>query len=63
MQNHYLNTCVRIEIDHIPWLVQYGYVIPAAVNRTSASAWLYNHPWINMSKNKPSTFMTHIDCE
>ena len=33
----------------------------AQVDRISASAWLYNHPW--MSKNKPYTLMTHVACE
>ena len=33
----------------------------------SASAWLYKHPWINITMkkiiNKPITLMTHIVCE
>ena len=41
--------------------LQYRHLIPAQVDRTSASAWMYKHPW-NMSKqkNSPSTSMTHV---
>ena len=30
---------------HVP-ILQYRHLIPAPVNGTSASAWLYYHPWI-----------------
>ena len=33
----------------------------APVDRTSASVWLFKYPL--MSKNKPSTSMTHVACE
>ena len=38
-------------------------LIPAPVDRTSASEWLYKHPWISCQKNKPSTSMSHLACE
>ena len=34
---------------------QYRHLIPAPVDRTFASAWLYKHQWIECPKNKPST--------
>ena len=33
------------------WL-EYRYLIPEPVARTSASAWLYKHPWITSQKKK-----------
>ena len=43
--------------------VQYRYLIPAPVDRTSASAWLYTHQWIICQNNNPNTSMTHVACE
>ena len=43
--------------------IQYRYLIPSPVDRTSASAWLYKNPWIISQRNKPSTSMTHVACE
>ena len=43
--------------------LQYRYLIPAPVNRTSASACLYKHPWLPYQKNKPITSMTHLACK
>ena len=43
--------------------VQYRYLIPAPVDQTSASAWLYKNPWITCQRNKPSTSMTQVACE
>ena len=44
--------------DNEKTIVQYRILIPAPVDRTSSSAWLYKHRWIT-----PSTLMTHIVCE
>ena len=32
------------------FIVQYRHLIPAPVDRTSGSAWLYKHPWITCQK-------------
>ena len=40
--------------------IQNRHLIPATVDRTSASAWLYKTPWIACPKNKLSTSMTHV---
>ena len=37
--------------------VQYRHLIPAPVDRTSASAWLYKHPCMTCQNNKPSISM------
>ena len=42
--------------------LQYRHLIPAPVNRTSASAWLHKHPWITCQKIKPSTSLTVVAC-
>ena len=42
--------------------VHYRHLIPAPVNRTSATAWLYKNMNI-MSKNKPNTSRTYVACE
>ena len=44
-------------------LVQYRHLIPAPVDRTPASAWLYKHQWLTCQKNKPNLSMTHEACE
>ena len=41
--------------------VQVIHFTPAPVDRTSASAWSYKHPWIKCQK--PSTPMTNVACE
>ena len=56
-----VSTCMIDNSESIT--VQYRYLIPAPVDRTSASAWLYNHPWIICQKNNPNTPMTHAVCE
>ena len=43
--------------------LKYRQSIPAPVDRTSSSAWLYKHPWITCQNNYPSTSMTHVACE
>ena len=43
--------------------IQYRHSLPAPVVRTSASGWLYKHPWITHQNSNPSTSMTHIPCE
>ena len=43
--------------------VQYRNLIPAPVDRTAVSAWLYNYPWIACNKNKPNISMTHVAFE
>ena len=43
--------------------VHYGHLIPAPVNQTSPSAWLYRHLWITCHKNKPITLLIHVVCE
>ena len=43
--------------------IQCIHLISAPVHRTSASAWLYEHPWIKCQRNKPSTSMNHVACE
>ena len=43
--------------------VQYRHLITAPVNRTSASAWLYKHPWIICRRNEARTSMTHVAYE
>ena len=44
--------------------IQYRYLIHAPVNWTSASAWLYKHPWTTSQNNyRPSTSMTHVACD
>ena len=42
---------------------QYKHLIPAPVDRTPASAWLYKHPRRTCKNNKPSTSMTSVACE
>ena len=42
---------------------QYRHLIPAPVDRTSASDWLFKHPWIICRENKPNSTMTHVDLE
>ena len=44
--------------DNENTFVQYRILIPAPVDRTSSSAWLYKHQLIT-----PSKLMTHIVCE
>ena len=46
-----------------PLLVQYRLSIPAPVDRTSASAWLYKRPWMACQKYQPRTSMTHVTCK
>ena len=43
--------------------IQYRHLIPAPVDRTSASDWLCYHAWIIGQKNKPSTATTQVACE
>ena len=43
--------------------IQYRHLIPASMDWTSGSVWLYKHPWITCPKSKPSTSMTHVACE
>ena len=42
--------------------LQYRHLIPAPVDRTFASDWLYYHAWITCQKNKPSTATTQVHC-
>ena len=42
---------------------QYRHLIPAPVDRTSASAWSYKHPWITYQEYKPSISINHVACE
>ena len=46
-------------VEHI----QYRPLIPAPVDRTSASTRLYTNPWITLQEHKPSTSITHVACE
>ena len=41
-------------------ILQYRHLIPAPVDRTSASAWLYKHQWMECQKNKPSTSKANV---
>ena len=43
--------------------VQYLHLISAPVDRTSARAWLYKHPWMTCQDNTLCISMTHIACE
>ena len=43
--------------------LQYGYLIPAPVDRTSAIAYLYKHPWVTCQNSRPRTSMNHVACE
>ena len=43
--------------------LQHRHLIPAPVDQTSDSAWLYKPPWITCQTNKPRTPMTHVACE
>ena len=43
--------------------VQYRHLIPAPVDRTSSSAWLYKKTWIPYQKNKSNAAMAHLACE
>ena len=43
--------------------IQYRHLIPAPVDRTSASAWLYKKPMNNISNNKLRILILHITCE
>ena len=43
--------------------LQYRNQIPAPVDRLSAIAWLYKHPWLTCQKNKQSTPKTHVICK
>ena len=43
-------------------LLEYRHLIPAPVDRTSGSDWLYKQPWLTCQENKPSTSMAHIAC-
>ena len=38
-------------------------LIPAPVDRTSASAWLYKHPWITCQETMLNPSMIHQACE
>ena len=40
--------------------LQYRQLIPARVDRTSASVCFYKLPWMTCYKNTPSTSMTHV---
>ena len=44
-------------------LLQYRHLIPAPVDRTSASSLLYKHPRITCQQNMPSTSVTEVACE
>ena len=44
-------------------IVQYRYLIPAPVDRTSANARLYTQHLVSCQKNEPSTSMTRVACE
>ena len=46
-----------------PSYLQYRHLIPAPVDKTCVSAWLYKHLWISCQTNNPSTSMTSVDCE
>ena len=50
---------------NVPYIryVQYRHYILATVDRTSASAWFYKHPFITCQKNKPSTSIGHVACK
>ena len=41
-------------------LLQYRHLVPAPVDRTSGSTWLYKHRWIACKENEPDTLMTHV---
>ena len=43
--------------------IQYRHLIPAPVDRTSSSAWLYKHSLVTCWKNKPRTAMNLVACE
>ena len=50
--NYFQLTCIR-SINYL----QYRHLIPAPVDRTSAYAWLYKHPWITFQ----NIFAKHIN--
>ena len=56
------NACKLIK-SIIRLCCQYRQLIPAPINRRSACAWLYRHPWIICQKDKPNASITHIPCE
>ena len=43
--------------------LQYRKLIPAPVDRPSASAWLNKRTWMTCQKYQPSTSMTHVTCK
>ena len=43
--------------------VQYRHLIPAPVDRTSASGWLYKRSRMACQKYQPTTSMTHVTCK
>ena len=44
---------VEVPSRSFPWKsLQCSHLIPAPVDRTSASAWLYRHPWITCQKSQ-----------
>ena len=49
-------------IKHV-YRVNYRHLIPAPVDRTFASDWLYYPPWITCQQNKLSSSMTHVACQ
>ena len=60
------NYIYRIKKNHsIPILykLQYRHLVPAPVNRTSASAWLHRKQWIICAIHKRSTSMIHVACK
>ena len=52
-------------IPPIVWYksIQYRHLIPAAVDRRSASAWSYKHPRISYKYDNLNISMTHVDCK
>ena len=46
----FLKSSVIKKVGLYSFHIQYRHSIPAPVNWTSASAWLYNHPWVTCQK-------------
>ena len=53
-----MHACILTYI-HTYTYIEFRHLIPAPVDRTSTSAWLYKHP----QKNKSGASMIHVSCK
>ena len=50
-------------VTHTCTCIEYSHLIPAPVDRTSASTRLYKHHLVSCQRNKSNTSMTYVTCE